>query len=125
VEEEKVALHENVIVSRIEPATAWLQQADYDPAHPFGGSPAGESYPVPARFVFALLGQHGDTEFLERLGLCLDGEGRPISAPETYETNVSGIYVSGSLAGAKIDVIVSGRDQTAAVVRRIAGRIRA
>jgi thioredoxin reductase len=124
VEEKKLALHTGVIVARIEPQTAWLQPAEYDPGLPPGGRPVGELYPAPARFVFALLGQHGDPFLFHRLGLCLQPDGRPARDPMTFETNVPGIYVAGSLAGSKLGLIVAGRAQTASVIHRIAERIR-
>ncbi len=123
VEEKKVTLHTGVIVARIEPQTAWLQSADYDPLHPLGGNPTGDPFPIPARFVFALLGQRSDTTLFERLGLCLEPDSRPARDPETFETNVPGVYVAGSLAGSKIDIILTGREQAAGVVRRIAERL--
>ncbi len=123
IEEKRITLHAGVRVTRIEADTAWLQTAEYDPSHPLGGKTFGEAFPVPARFVFALLGHYGDIAFFERLGLCVGPDGRPAADPTTYETNVPGLYVTGSLAGQKIDVIVSGRVQTAEVVRRIAERL--
>jgi thioredoxin reductase (NADPH) len=52
-------------------------------------------------FVFALTGYHPDYEFLESLGIELTRpEMRPVCDPQTFESNVPGIYVAG--------VIVSG-----------------
>jgi thioredoxin reductase (NADPH) len=52
-------------------------------------------------FVFALTGYHPDYEFLERLGIELTRpEMRPVCDPQTFESNVPGIYVAG--------VVVSG-----------------
>lgn len=123
VEEKRLTLHTDVIVTRIEPERAWLQPFTYDAEHPHQGAPSGEPFAVPARFVFALIGQHADTEFFDRLGLCVEPDGRPARDPETYETTVPGIYVAGSLAGNKIDIILTAREQTADVVRRIANRL--
>ncbi|HZO90237.1 MAG TPA: NAD(P)-binding domain-containing protein, partial [Chthonomonadaceae bacterium] len=123
VNEKKVDLRTGMIVARIEPQVAWLQPAEYDPAHPLGGRPTGEPYPVPARFVFALLGQRGDTTLFRKMGLCLQPDGRPERDPETFETNVPGVFVAGSLAGGKIDIIVTAREQVAGVIHRIAERL--
>jgi thioredoxin reductase (NADPH) len=124
VEEKRLTLLTGVIVSKIEPQIAWLQPAEYDREHPRGGNPTGEPFPVPARFVFALLGQRADTTLFQRLGLCLEPDGRPARDPETFETNIPDLYIAGSLAGEKIDIILTGRAQAAGVVRRIAGRLR-
>ncbi|MGZ4889529.1 MAG: YpdA family putative bacillithiol disulfide reductase, partial [Candidatus Angelobacter sp.] len=52
-------------------------------------------------FVFALTGYHPDYEFLESLGIELTRpEMRPVCDPQTFESNVPGIYVAG--------VVVSG-----------------
>ncbi len=123
VNEGKVKLHTHCRVHRIEPRTTWLIPSEYDPDRPGASIPTGEPFPVPARFVFAMLGQRGDPQFFESLGLCLETDGRPTRDPETYETNVPGIYVIGSLAGQKIDIILTGREQSAQVVREIHRRI--
>jgi thioredoxin reductase (NADPH) len=54
-------------------------------------------------FVFALTGYHPDYEFLQSLGIELTRpEMRPVCDPETFESNVPGIYVAGVIvAGAK------------------------
>jgi thioredoxin reductase (NADPH) len=54
-------------------------------------------------FVFALTGYHPDYEFLESLGIELTHpEMRPVCDPETFESNVPGIYVAGVIvAGSK------------------------
>ncbi len=124
VNEGKVALHTDVRVASIEPERVWLQPTQYS-ADPFDpGHPTGAPYHASARFVFALLGQRGDPEFFQRLGLCLQHDGRPTRDPETFETNVPGIFVAGSLAGEKIDIILTGRRQAEAVVRHIAQCLR-
>lgn len=47
-------------------------------------------------FVFALTGYHPDYDFLEALGIELDKKDmRPACNPETFESNVPGIYVAG------------------------------
>ncbi|MDD5541732.1 MAG: YpdA family putative bacillithiol disulfide reductase [Acidobacteriia bacterium] len=54
-------------------------------------------------FVFALTGYHPDRTFLQTLGIDLDPEDwKPKMHPETFETNVPGIYMAGSVvAGLK------------------------
>jgi thioredoxin reductase (NADPH) len=52
-------------------------------------------------FVFALTGYHPDYEFLESVGIELTRpEMRPVCDPQTFESNVPGVYVAG--------VVVSG-----------------
>ncbi len=122
IQDQKLALHPGVRVHRIEPETAWLIPAEYN-ADALDYQASCEPYAVPARFVFALLGQRGDTTLFDHLGLCFGPDGRPDRDPQTYETNAPNVFVAGSLAGSGIDIIIKGREQTAAVVNRIAERL--
>ncbi len=122
VQENRLTLHTGIRIARIEPEIAWLQPAEYCE----GGldhRPAGDAYPVPARFVFALLGQHADPTLFQQLGLTIESDGRPARDPETYETEIPNVFIAGSLAGGKIDIIIAAREQAAGVVRRIAERL--
>jgi thioredoxin reductase (NADPH) len=58
-------------------------------------------------FVFAMTGYHPDFEFLEGLGIRFKGDDRqPICNPETLESNVPGIYLSGVIvAGSRTNEI--------------------
>ena len=58
-------------------------------------------------FVFALTGYHPDYQFLESLGMELTHpEMRPVCNPETFESNVPGIYVAGVIvAGSRTSEI--------------------
>jgi thioredoxin reductase (NADPH) len=51
-------------------------------------------------FVFAMTGYHPDFDFLESLGVRLEGTDRlPVCNPETLESNVPGIYLAGVIVG--------------------------
>ena len=69
-------------------------------------TPAGERM-LKNDFVFALTGYHPDYEFLESLGIQLTRpEMRPVCDPNTFESNVPGIYVAGVIvAGARTSEI--------------------
>ena len=58
-------------------------------------------------FVFALTGYHPDYEFLESVGIELTRpEMRPVCDPQTFESNVPGIYVAGCVvSGSKTSEI--------------------
>ncbi|MEH7107366.1 YpdA family putative bacillithiol disulfide reductase [Bacillus sp. JJ1764] len=50
-------------------------------------------------FVFAMTGYHPDHQFLQKMGVTIDPEtGRPSFHPETYETNIEGIFIAGVIA---------------------------
>jgi thioredoxin reductase len=123
VADKRLTLVTGVRVIRIEPDRAWLQPAEYS-ACDTGIKTCGDAYPVPARFVFALLGQHADPSLFRMLGLCIEPDDRPARDPETFETNIPNVYVAGSLAGSKIDIILTGRAQAAGVIKRIAERMK-
>ncbi len=57
----------------------------------------GDEEWIPADRVYALTGFHPDLELFERIGIELDGNGRPTVDPETLETNVPGVSMAGSV----------------------------
>ncbi|WP_221565237.1 YpdA family putative bacillithiol disulfide reductase [Alkalihalobacillus sp. TS-13] len=59
----------------------------------------GEQKKIPNDFVFAMTGYHPDHSFLTNMGVEIQEEtGRPLFNPDTMETNVSGIFISGVIA---------------------------
>ena len=60
-------------------------------------------------FVFALTGYHPDFDFLRAIGVEFSKNGaemRPVSDPETLESNVPGVYLAGVIvAGSKTSEI--------------------
>jgi len=74
-------------------------------------------------FVLALTGYHPDFGFLESLGIHFEGpEHRPAYNPETYETNIPGMYLAGVLVGGAMTnevFIENGRFHGAQIVAGI------
>lgn len=74
-------------------------------------------------FVFALTGYHADFDFLERAGVCLDGEmKKPSFNPASMETNIPGMYIAGVAAGGKDAnkiFIENGREHARLIVEDI------
>ncbi|MFA5832935.1 MAG: YpdA family putative bacillithiol disulfide reductase [Bacteroidota bacterium] len=59
-------------------------------------------YDIENDFVFALIGYHPDYDFLRSCGIALDTESYvPQQNPDSFETNVKGIYVAGSIIAGK------------------------
>ncbi len=55
---------------------------------------------IPTDFVFLMIGYRPDAEFLTKVGIQLEGEMLiPKINPETYESNIPGIYLAGSVIG--------------------------
>ena len=78
----------------------------------------------PRHQVFLLTGYHSSTKFLEQLGVKWDAETlRPQYNPETFETNVPGVYLAGSIVGGRFNAevfIENGRFHGETVVKAIA-----
>ncbi len=86
----------------------------------------GEEAQLPADFVFVLTGYIPDADLLRRCGIDLNPETQvPYYDKETFETNVPGLYVCGTvLAGIYTEkvFIENGREHALAIIDHIAGR---
>jgi len=84
----------------------------------------GTRLSIPAQQVFLLTGYHTSTVFFDQLGVEFDRDTlRPTYNPETFETNVPGVYLAGSVVGGRFNAevfIENGRLHGEAVVRAIA-----
>lgn len=87
-----------------------------------------EERDLPADQVFLLTGYQPTTRFLDQLGVAYDPEILvPDYDPETYETNVRGVFLAGSIVAGrrhKEIFIENGRFHGQAVMRAIAGRMK-
>jgi bacillithiol disulfide reductase len=81
---------------------------------------------VPADFILVLIGFRPDTQKLADYGIAVDPTTlAPRHDPETYETNVPGLYVAGSVAAGRNNnkiFVENGRLHGAAIVRAILDR---
>ncbi len=83
---------------------------------------------LPNDFVFALTGYRPDFDFLHAVGVELaPPENRPVCDPQTFETNVPGVYVAGVIvAGSRTNEIFiengrfHGRQIAADLARKLA-----
>lgn len=108
----EVKAYFNSVVTEITPKTATIRNLE-----------TSEIQRIPADFVFLMTGYRPDSDFLSKVGVKLHGENLiPEINPDTYETNVRGIYVAGSIVGgeetAKV-FIENGRLHGAAIVNDI------
>jgi thioredoxin reductase (NADPH) len=89
------------------------------------GSPAGEQM-LAVDFTFVLIGFRPDVEHLRKLGVRIDEETLgPVHDPSTYETNVPGLFVAGSLVAGKNNnkvFVENGRMHGTAIVTSILRR---
>lgn len=60
----------------------------------------GTNKNIDADFVFLMTGYRPDAHFLEKAGIILEGENLiPKLNPDTFESNIEGIYLGGSIIG--------------------------
>ena len=85
----------------------------------------GAAQSLPAHQVFLLTGYHSNTKFFDQLGVKYDAATlRPQHNPETFETNVPGVYLAGSVTGGRMNAeifIENGRFHGELVVKAICG----
>ncbi|MDQ3394690.1 MAG: YpdA family putative bacillithiol disulfide reductase [Bacteroidota bacterium] len=87
----------------------------------------GEMKMIPADFVFLMVGYRPDAEFMQKVGINLESAAYiPQINASTFETNVEGIYVAGSVVGgeetAKI-FIENGREHGKVIMENIKRRL--
>jgi len=84
----------------------------------------GDQCEIPAQHVFALTGYHPTTKFFDQLGVRYHADTlRPEHDPQTFETNVKGAYLAGSVVGGRINgevFIENGRFHGEVLMKAIA-----
>jgi thioredoxin reductase (NADPH) len=86
----------------------------------------GSEEEIPADAVYLLTGYRADAELMCRAGVLLDERQAPVHDPETYETNVAGLFVAGgAIAGIDTGTIFieNGRFHGTKIVEEIARRV--
>jgi len=93
---------------------------------PDGSSGPGGEEEIPTDAVYLLTGYRADTELMCRAGVMLNERQGPIHNPETFETNVPGLFVAGG-ATAGVDTgtifIENGRFHGTQIIEEIARRL--
>ena len=88
----------------------------------------GDRREIPAQHVFALTGYHPTSKFFDQLGVRHDSDTlRPEYNPKTFETNVKGAYLAGSVVAGRINgeiFIENGRFHGEVSMKAIAGVVR-
>lgn len=89
IKKNEVAAYFNCAVTKIEEGTAHIKNLK-----------TGQEFAIDADFVFLMTGYRPDSEFLTKVGIKLEGEHLiPKLNSETFETNIPGIYMAGSIIG--------------------------
>lgn len=76
--------------------------------------PSGEFIAIPADTVIASIGEKINTDLFAEAGIALDGKGRALYDPATFETNVEHVYVIGDCAAGPATVVQAIADATKA-----------
>ena len=135
IKEGSVAARFNTCVKEIRPTSAIVRASGPDEARGAGGAnESGEACgsggldgdeEIPADAVYLLTGYRADAELLCRAGVALNERDAPVHDPNTFETNVPGLFVAGG-ATAGVDTgtifIENGRFHGEKIVEVIARR---
>lgn len=81
---------------------------------------------LPADFVFLMTGYRPDVGLLRNAGIDITKDAVPVHDPTTYETNVKGLYVAGSVtAGKHVSKIFieNGREHAKVVVEHLSQHV--
>jgi len=117
IKEGTVAAHFNAHVHGITPTSVLVAQED--------GSGVRE-LEIPADAVFLLTGYRADSALMTGAGILLNEREAPVISPETFESNVPGLYVAGgAIAGVDTGTIFieNGRFHGEKIIEAIAARI--
>jgi len=121
IKEGSIAARFGTVVKEIRPSSVVLQACQGGPDF----EPAGPEMELPADAVYLLTGYRADAELLSHAGVMLNERDAPVHDPETFETNVSGLFVAGG-ATAGVDTgtifIENGRFHGEKIIQVIAGR---
>jgi thioredoxin reductase (NADPH) len=87
---------------------------------------AGEEEEIPADAVYLLTGYRADADLMCRAGVMLNERQAPLHHPETFETNVPGLFVAGgAIAGVDTGTIFieNGRFHGTKIIEEVARRV--
>jgi thioredoxin reductase (NADPH) len=120
IKEGSVAGRFNAVIKEIRPTAVVVAKAGG------AGGSGGEEEEIPADAVYLLTGYRADSELMCRAGVRLNEREAPVHDPETFETNVSGIFIAGgAIAGIDTGTIFieNGRFHGEKIVEEIASRL--
>jgi thioredoxin reductase (NADPH) len=141
IKEGSIAAHFSALVREIRPSSVVIAPSDgassfvpSDVPFPADGSadfdapvrpaPRGE-IEIPADAVYLLTGYRADADLLRRAGVTLNQRDAPVHDPETFETNVPGLFVAGgAIAGVDTGTVFieNGRFHGEKIIEVIARR---
>ena len=126
IKEGSIAARFNTHVKEIRPTSVVVTETDNRERGWGPASIENNEEEIPAEAVFLLTGYRADTELMVRAGVELDAREAPVHHPDTFETNVPGLFVAGgAIAGVDTGTIFieNGRFHGEKIVEVIARRI--
>jgi thioredoxin reductase (NADPH) len=120
IKEGSIAGRFNSLLTEIRPTSVIIR-----PCGPDGSEAAGPAEELPADAVFLLTGYHTDWDLMVRAGIELRDKNVPTYDPETFETNVPGLFLAGgAICGRDTSniFIENGRFHGEKIVATIAAR---
>ncbi|MEQ1573809.1 MAG: YpdA family putative bacillithiol disulfide reductase [Vicinamibacterales bacterium] len=121
IKEGSIAARFNTRVVEIRPGVVVVEES--------GAASNGPRHEIAADAVFLLTGYHADVELMRRAGIHCDAETlKPDLNPETFETNVPGLFLAGgAIAGRETGSIFieNGRFHGEKIITVVAERLRA
>jgi thioredoxin reductase (NADPH) len=125
IKEGSIAARFNTCVKEIRPTSVVVTSLNDVSGAGGGTAPNVKDEELPADAVFLLVGYHADWDLMMRAGIVLTDRRAPVLDPETFETNVPGLFVAGG-AVAGVDTgnifIENGRFHGERIVEVIASR---
>lgn len=89
IKNNEIKAHFNTVLTSIEEKTVYARKTDTD-----------DTLALEVDFVFLMTGYRPDAPFLSKVGIELEGENLiPRINKETFESNIEGIYLAGSIVG--------------------------
>jgi thioredoxin reductase (NADPH) len=126
IKEGSIAARFNTCIREIRPTSVLVTPAPFADARSTRTTPADDGSEIPADAVFLLVGYHADWDLMAQAGIELTDRMAPRFDPETFETNVPGLFVAGG-AVAGMDTgnifIENGRFHGEKIVEVIARRL--
>jgi len=126
IKEGSVGARFNAVIQEIRPTAVVIAGAGGAGESGRARETGGEEE-IPADAVYLLTGYRADTDLMCRAGIRLTEREAPVHDPETFETNVPGIFVAGgAIAGIDTGLVFieNGRFHGEKIVEEIARRLR-
>jgi thioredoxin reductase (NADPH) len=126
IKEGSIAARFNTCIAEIRPTSVIVKAEGVGRAGEAGGAGKDGTEEIPADAVYLLTGYRADSELMVKAGVMLNDREAPTLNPDTFESNVPGLFVAGgAIAGVDTGTIFieNGRFHGEKIIETIAARI--